>query len=200
MTQKTQRIIKYFKDHTGVARFSELLKAGFHPDSLSLLEKQGNIEKIARGLYRLKGHDLGSHPDLVLASFQAPQGVICLISALYFHKVTDEIPHRIDIAIPSGARANKIKYPPVKFYRFSPKTHKAGVKVHTIGGHKIRVYSLAKTLADCFKFRNKIGINIARDALKTAIKDNMVTPAEVLYFAKLCRVVKIIKPILETIL
>lgn len=200
MHTKTQNLIKYFQNNGGVARFSNILKAGFHSDSLAILEKNGKIEKISRGLYRLTAYMPGSHPDLVSASLQAPRGVICLISALAFHEVTNEIPKYVDIAIPRNTHANRIKYPPVRFYQFAPQAWEAGIGEHKIGGRIIRVYSLAKTIVDCFKFRNKIGINIARDALKTAITEKNIKPKDIMRYAKLCRVHNIIKPILEAII
>lgn len=200
MQEKTQKIINYFQNHGGVARFSSILKAGFHPDVLTALDKEGKVEKIARGLYRLTGYTLGSHPDLVTASLQAPRGVICLLSALAFHEVTNEIPRSVDIAIPSGTRANKIKYPPVRFYRFSPKAWEAGIENREIEGHKVRVYNLAKTIVDCFKFRNKIGMDVAREALKTAVVEKNIKPKEIMQYAKICRVDRVIKPILEAML
>ncbi len=200
MQKRTQKIINYFQNHGGVARFSSILKAGFHPDVLTVLEREKKMEKIARGLYRLTDYTLGSHPDLVTASLQAPRGAICLLSALAFHEATNEIPHSVDIAIPAGTRANKIKYPPVKFYRFSPKTWEAGIENREIEGYKVKVYNLAKTIADCFKFRNKIGMDVAREALKTAVTEKNIKPKEIMQYAKICRVDRIIKPMLEALL
>lgn len=200
MEQKTERMLGYFKKHGGIARFSSIIKSGFHPDTLSALEKEGKIEKIARGLYRMAHYTFGSYPDLVSASLQAPRGIVCLVSALAFHEATNEIPRYVDIAIPEGTRANRIKYPPIRFYRFSIKTWNAGIEIHQAEGHKIRVYNLAKTIADCFKFRNRIGINVARDALKTAITEKDITPQDIMEYAKICRVHKIIQPILETMI
>jgi len=155
MEQKTKRILDYFKKHGGVARFSSIIKSGFHPDMLSALEKEGKIEKIARGLYRMSHYTFGSYPDLVIASLQAPRGTVCLVSALAFHEAE---------------------------------------------GHKIRVYNLAKTIADCFKFRNRIGVNVVRDALKIAITEKGIKPQDIMKYAKICRVHKIVKPILETMI
>ena len=200
MQVRTQELMSFFQSHGGVARFSAILKAGFHPDSLSTLEKEGRVEKIARGLYRLTNYIPGSHPDLVIASLQAPRGVICLLSALSFYEATNEIPRYVDLAIPRGAHANRIKYPPVRFYRFAPKTWKAGIEKHEIEGHRIKVYSLAKTIADCFKFRNKIGIDPARDALKVAVTDKGIKPKDIIQYAKICRVDSIVKPILEAMI
>lgn len=200
MEQKTERMLVYFKKHGGIARFSSIIKSGFHPDTLSALEKEGKIEKIARGLYRMAHYTFGSYPDLVSASLQAPRGIVCLVSALAFHEATNEIPRYVDIAIPAGTRANRIKYPPVRFYRFSIKTWNAGIEIHQTEGHKIRVYNLAKTIADCFKFRSRIGVNVARDALKIAITEKRIKPQDIMEYAKICRVHKIIQPILETMI
>ena len=197
MKPKTNKMLAYFQNHGGIARFSSIRKAGFHPDALKSLKKENKVEKIGRGLYRLTSDTLGSHPDYVIASLQTSKGVICLFSALYFYKATSEIPRFVDIAIPSGSRATIIKYPPVKFYRFSPKAWEAGIEEHEIAGHKIKIYSLAKTIADCFKFRNKIGADVARDAVKVAVAEKGIRPKEIMYFAKICRVDRIMKPILE---
>ena len=200
MHSKKQSLIDFIKANRGIARFSVILKAGFHPDSLIVLIKEGKVEKIGRGLYMLKDSISGSHPDLIMASLQAPQGIICLISALAFHEATNEIPQYVDMAIPRKTRANRIKYPPVKIYRFDNQTWEAGITEYKIEEHKIRVYCLAKTVADCFKFRNKIGVDVARDALKTAITEKNIKPREIMRYAKICRVDGIIKPILEAII
>ncbi len=200
MKRNAQGMINYFKSHNGVVRFSSILRAGFHPDSLNSLVKEGKVEKISRGLYRLSDYEFDSHPDLVTASLQAPRGIICLLSALAFHEATNEIPRRVDIAIPRSSRPYKIIYPPVKFYRFAQKAWEAGIEEHETDRFKIRVYSIAKTIADCFKFRNKIGVNVAREALKTAITEKGVKPVEIMQYAKICRVNNIIKPILEAML
>jgi len=128
MEQKTKRALDYFKEHGGIVRFSSIIKAGFHPDTLTALEKEGKIEKIARGLYRMTHYTLGSYPDLVIASLQAPRGIICLKSALAFHEATNEIPRQVDIAIPAGTRANRIKYPPLDFTALRQDHGKQGLK------------------------------------------------------------------------
>ena len=200
MQARTQELMSFFQSCGGVARFSAILKEGFHPDSLGALEKEGKVEKIARGLYRITNYTPGSHPDLVVASLQAPKGVICLLSALSFYEATNEIPKYVDIAIPQGTHANRIKYPPVKFYRFAPKAWKIGIEKHEVENHQFKIYSLAKTIADCFKFRNRIGVDIARDALKFAITEKGIKPKEIMEYAKICRVDSIIKPILEAMI
>lgn len=200
MSPKIQKLIKFFEKHGGILRFTAILKAGYHPYTLAALVTEKKVEKIGKGLYQLTAQEFRSHPDLVAACLQAPKGVICLLSALSFYESTDEIPRAVDIAIGRGIHANKIEYPPVKFYRFSPKTWKEGIEEEMIEGHKIRIYSLAKTVADCFKFRNRIGIDVAREALKIAVKERRTDPKEIMRYAKLCRVTNVIKPILETML
>ncbi|MFH1452550.1 MAG: transcriptional regulator [Armatimonadota bacterium] len=200
MRKKSQKLIDFFKSKGEITRFSAIINAGFHPDSLNLLVKENKIEKIAKGLYGLTGHNIEKHPDLVITQLQAPRGIVCLLSALSFHEATVEIPKHVDIAIPKGAHAYKIKYPPVKFYHFDVKSWKAGIEEHKIEGYKIRVYGLAKTVADCFKFRNKIGINTAREALKIAVAEKNISPKKIMEYAKICRVDNIIKPLLEAIL
>jgi len=149
---KAKKLIQLFKKKGGTLRFAAILKAGFHSDTLLSLGKQGMVEKIGSGLYKLKEGQQLSNPDLVIATLKAPKGVVCLVSALAFHEATDEVPHYVDLAIPRGSRANKIDYPPVHYYRFTPEAWKAGIEEHKIDGHGVRVYSLAKTIADCFKF------------------------------------------------
>lgn len=200
MTRKSEKLIRFFKKQKGIARFSNILKMTIHPDTLALLVKKGIVEKIGRGLYKLRESPSLTNPDLVVASIKAPKGVVCLISALSFHEATDEVPHYVDLAIPEGARANKMDYPPVRYYRFTPKTWKAGIETHEIDERLVRIYSLSKTIADCFKFRNKIGTDVARAALKIAITEKHISPEEIMRYAKICRVQKTVKPILETLL
>lgn len=197
MQRKTQELINFFKSNGGTVRFSAILKVGFHPDSLNTLVGEKQVEKLARGLYRLTNYSVGEHPDLFTASLQAPRGVICLLSALSFHEATIEIPKYVDIAIPRGTHAYRIKYPPARFYRFDSKSWEAGIEEHKVEGCKIKIYNLAKTIADCFKFRNKIGINVAQEALKVAIAEKNIKPKEIMQYAKICRVDNIIKLILE---
>ncbi len=192
-------LIGYFRKNNGILRFTQIIRSGFHPDVLKSLEKKGMVGKIGRGIYNLSGtEEAGS--DIVRAMFQAKKGVICLVSALSFHEATDEIPSRVDIAIKKGEWANKIGFPPVKYYQFALKQWEAGIEEHRIEGHKIRIYSLAKTVADCFKFRNKIGMDTARSALKIAVREKNVKPPEILKYAKICRVDSVIKPLLEVII
>ncbi len=200
MSDRMTKLINFLKKRGGLASFSEIISAGFHKGILEDALCSGQIQKIDRALYRLTDGLSLAHPDLVSVSIKAPGGVLCLLSALAFHEATNEIPKVVDIAILRGSHANKIKYPPVQFYRFAPRAWGAGIEEHKMGGHKIKVYNLQKTIADCFKFRNKIGIDVARSALKAAVMEKGIKPKEIMQYAKICRVDSIIKPILEAML
>jgi len=200
MVPKGVTLINFLKKKGGLASYAEIIEAGFSKAILKTILNSGQIQKIDRGLYRLSKGSLLSNPDVVAVSIKVPKGIMCLLSALSFHEATIEIPHYVDIAIPRGTHANKIKYPPVRFYRFAPNVWEAGLEEHEIEGHRIRVYGLARTIADCFKFRNKIGMDVARDALKVAVTEKGIKPKEIMLYARICRVDSIIKPILEAML
>ena len=194
-----KKLTNYLESKGGIASYSEIIDAGFNKIIIKESVRTGNIQKLDRGLYISKNGITLAYPDFVAVSIKVPKGVICLLSALAFYEATSEIPKYVDIAIPQGTHANKIKYPPVKFYRFALNSWKAGIEEHKLEGHKIRVYNLAKTIADCFKFRNKIGIDVAREALKIAVKNKNTDPKNILKYSKICRVNNVVKPILETL-
>ncbi|MCJ7813863.1 MAG: type IV toxin-antitoxin system AbiEi family antitoxin domain-containing protein [Candidatus Atribacteria bacterium] len=200
MSTKEKKFIEFLKKRGGMVSYKEIIKAGFNKAFLRNNLDSGQIQKVDRALYRLSDDFTLSNPDLVAVSIKVSKGVVCLLSALAFYEVTSEIPQYVNIAIPRGAWANKINYPPVKFYHFASKAWKAGIEKFEIEGFQIKIYSLAKTIADCFKFRNKIGMNIAREALKIAITEKGVQPKEIMQYAEICRVDNIIKPILEAML
>ncbi|MBU2529063.1 transcriptional regulator [bacterium] len=198
--EKEKKLINYLRNKGGIASYAEIIEAGFNKIIIRDTLNSGRIQKINRGLYKLSSGITLSNPDLVSVALEAPEGVICLLSALSYHELTDEIPKYVDAAIPRGHHANIIKYPPVHFYRFSSKTWSAGITKYDIGGHEVKIYNIAKTIADCFKFRSKIGINVAREALKTAVREKGEKPARIMKYAKLCRVTAIVQPILEAMI
>lgn len=200
MGHRETELINFFKRKRGLVSYAEIKEAGFNKALLKVSIKSGRIQKVDRALYELSEGIPLSNPDLVAISIKAPKGVVCLLSALSFYRATTEIPQFVSIAIPRGAHANKIKYPPVKFYRFASKAWNAGIEEHKVEGHKIKVYNLAKTIADCFKFRNKIGMDVTREALKAAIMEKKIAPKEIMKYAKICRVDRFIKPMLEALL
>ena len=200
MKTRQEEIFEFIRGKGGFASYADLINAGFYKALIVGALDSGRIERLRRGVYALAEVPDVSHPDLVTVSVLIPRGVICLISALAFHEVTDEIPHYTDVAIPAQSRAKDVKNILIRYYRFSRNTWEAGIEVHDIDGHKISVYSPAKTIADCFRFRNQIGMDVARTALKNVLEQKKASPREIMQFASLCRVTKVIQPILETLL
>lgn len=194
-----ERALQVF-DSRGVLTTGEARKAGIHPRTLYELRDQGVIEKLDRGLYGIKGLRGISDPDLAVVAKKIPKGVLCLISALYFHRLTNQIPHYIYLAIPQKTKAPKVPYPPVKFYWFSEKIWEIGIEQHSIGNVTINCYSKEKTIVDCFKHRNKIGIEVAIEALKNYWKDGNTNLEKIKEFAKISKVDKVMQPYLESVL
>jgi hypothetical protein len=155
---------------------------------------------VSRGLYRLTDASAFTNPDLVVVAHKTPTAVVCLISALAFHGITTHIPHKVDIAVAPGARAPKLEHPPVQVYRFGGKSLTEGVEKHTIDGTSVRIFGAAKTVADCFKFRNRVGIDVAVEALRTHLRTRGRSVDELIRFAEIDRVRNVMMPYIEAIL
>jgi predicted transcriptional regulator of viral defense system len=197
---KLKQACAIFKRHGGTLRASEAIGAGIYPRTLYQMRDQGLIEAIARGLYRLRDMPPLGNPDLVSVALKIPRGVICLISALSFHEMTTQVPHVVHIALIPGTEPPRLEHPPIRISWFSGKVFSEGVETHDIDDVPVRVYSPEKTLADCFKHRNKIGIDVAVEALKLYRKRKPIRANELVRYAKVCRVEKIMRPYLEAIL
>ncbi len=189
-----------FEEAGGMLRASQARTAGVHPRTLVAMVQAGLIERISRGLYRLADAPPVSDPDLVVVGIKVPSAVVCLISALAFHELTTQIPHRIDLALPPGARTPKLVHPPIQVYRFSGRSMTEGVEEHDIGPTQVRVFSAPKTVADCFKFRNKIGTAIAVEALQAYLRLRGSNVDDLLRFADIDRVRHIMMPYIEATL
>ena len=196
---RMERAIAAFQKNGGVLRTTDALRAGIHPATLYSLHKDGRLEKLSRGIYKVAGRLPLSNPDLVMVATRIPTGVICLLSALSFHDLTTHVPHKVDIALPSGAEQPRLEQPPFKVYRFTGKSFTEGIEEHIIDGVRVRVYSVEKTLADCFKFRNKIGIDTAVEALRLYRQRGKIKSGELMKFAVICRVKDVMQPYLEAI-
>jgi len=159
----------------------------------------GLLVKESRGLYRLANLPPLSNPDLVNVALKALHGVVCLISALSFHNMTTQMPYKVYIAIPLNARIPKIEYPPIDVFRVSENVYNAGLEEHDVDGVNVRIYNKEKTIADCFKFRKKIGKNIAIEALKDYIHDPGSKIESLLVYAEIDRVSNIMQPFIEAI-
>ncbi len=179
-------------------RTSEILKLGIHPRTLYQMRESGELIELSRGVYRLAELPELENSDLVAVSKRVPNGVICLVSALSFHDLTTEIPHEVYLAIPQGKEKPRIDYPPTRVFNFSSDSFENGIEEHNFDGNLIKVYSPEKTIADCFKFRNKIGLDVAIEGLKRCLASKG-SRTKILEFARICRIEKIIRPFLEAI-
>jgi predicted transcriptional regulator of viral defense system len=190
-----------FTEHAGMLRTSKALRLGIHPRTLYALRDAGEIEQVGRGLYRLSSAPALSSPDLVPIAIRIPRAVVCLISALAHHGLTTQIPHAINIALPSHAKVPKVDGVPLRVFWFPEPSLRAGVEVVAIDEVPVRIYSAEKTIADCFKYRNKIGLEVAIEALRT-YRERTPKPnrAKLTKFAEINRVQKIMRPYLEAIL
>ena len=193
----TDRARATFARHGGSMRMTDALRAGISRTVLYGMVDAGHLERVSRGLYRLADADPPSHPDLVTVAARAPGGVICLISALSFHNLTTQIPHQVDLAIPRGAEAPRIDHPPVQHYWWSDPAFTEGVEEHHLDGTTVRIYSAAKTIADVFKYRNKLGLDVALEAMDRYLKSDHVDLESLMHFAQVNRVHNVIRPYLE---
>jgi predicted transcriptional regulator of viral defense system len=189
-----------FRRAGGVLRTAQALRAGVHPRDLYVLRDAGVLEVVSRGVYRLADLPPLSEPDLVTVATRVPKAVIALISALHFHGLTTEIPHEVSIALPRGAARPKLDWPPLRVYGLSGAMFTFGIETHERDGVGLRIYGAAKTVADCFKFRNRLGIDVAVESLRTGLEERQFTPADVLRAARVCRVDRIVRPYLEALL
>lgn len=189
--------ISIFKKSGGQLRMREAVDLGISRYMLYSLRDKGILEQINRGVYRLVELPAVSNPDLLSTAVRYPNAVVCLISALSFHEITTQIPHEVWIAIPRRSWTPSVEYPPVVFHRFTGEAYHAGIEEHLIDGAKVKIYSPEKTLADCFKFRNKIGMDIVLEALKLYRSRMKFDHRKLLEYARICRVEKVMRPYLE---
>lgn len=160
----------------------------------------GQLVRVARGLYAMPDYQGGEHSALVAVAKRAPGVVFCLLTALRIHDLTTQAPFEVWIAIGNKEHPPRLDYPPLRTVRFAAAALAAGVETHRIDGATVRVTSVAKTVADCFKFRNKIGLDVALEALKLCLKKKRSKPDELLKYARVCRVEKVMRPYLEALL
>lgn len=200
MTTLLQQAQDVFAAHRGVLRTVEAQRAGIHPRTLYALRDEGTVEQVARGLYRLTTFPAPGEPDLVTVAKKVPRAVFCLLTALAFHRLTTQVPHAVSIALPRTARIPRLAYPPLDVFRFSPSSLRAGVQEHAIDGVPIRIYSPEKTLADTFKYRHKLGLDVAVEALRIYRGQRKQDWRQVLEFARVCRVENVMRPYLEAVM
>lgn len=197
---KYARVIKLFAENNKILRRSEMIKLGIPAYLIYEMLAEGLLVREERGLYRLTDDDGLSNPDLVKISLLIPKAVICLTSALYFYDLTSQIPHSIYIALPRAVRKPRITYPPIDVSYISPKIHSEGIDTHILDGVSVKIYSPEKTIADCFKFPKKVGLEVAIEALKDYMKKPQPKIEKLIQYAKINRVQKKMRPYLETLL
>ncbi len=200
MANKNQeKYEKIFLKHNGILRFSEALKLGIPQSGIDNLVRSGEAIRESRGLYRLTSLDPLGNPDLVQVSHLIPKAVICLISALYFYDLTTQIPHRVYIGLQEDTKKPRLDYPPIEVFRFSERSFKAGIEEHLLDGTQVRIYAKEKTIADCFKFRQRIGVSIATEALKDYMRQGNPNISLLMQYAKINRVEQVIRPYIEAL-
>ena len=191
---------RLFRRQGGILRTRDALRLGVRPRTLYRMRTEGDLEQLGRGLYRVRGLPKLSNPDLVTIALKMPRGVICLISALAFHELTTQVPHQVWVALPRGTEPPRVSFPPNRIRWFSGPAFTQGVEVHKVDGIPVRVYSPEKTIADCFKYRNKIGLDVALEALKLYLQGRSIKTDELQRYAAICRVERVIRPYLDALL
>jgi predicted transcriptional regulator of viral defense system len=178
----------------------EAVRLGVHPRTLYAMRDSGVLERLGRGVFRLSDLPSLSSPDLARVALRVPQGVLCLVSALAFHEITTEIPHEVYVALKRGAEPPRLDHPPVRVFWFTGSAFSEGIEIHEMDGIEIRVYGAAKTVTDCFKYRNKLGLDTALEALRFFLRDRKGSPDDLMRFARINRVSKAIRPYIEALL
>ena len=186
--------------HMRVLRAADVREQGCSPQLLLKMHQAGKLHRVARGLYSLPDAEITEHQTALEVCQRVPKAVLCLLSALQFHGIGTQIPHEVWVALPQGSQTPALDYPKLRVTRLRGTAYSEGIETVTEHGAPIRVYSAAKTVTDCFKFRNKIGLDVALEALKDAWRTRKITVAEVAHFAKINRVEKVMQPYLETVL
>ena len=196
MLNAANKLIDLAKSH-GLIRPSDLEAHGIPRVSLTRAVRRGELERLGRGVYGLPGRNVSAEGALAEVAFRVPKGVVCLLSALRFHGLTTQAPFETWLAIANKAAAPKLDYPPLRIVRYSGDALSEGVEEHIVDGVTVKVTGVAKTVADCFKYRNKIGLDVALEALRDVRRQRLCTNDELWRYAQVCRVANVMLPYLE---
>ena len=183
-----------------LVRLSEVLELGVHRDTLRAMRDQGLVEQVSRGLYRLTSGEPLEQPDLVTVTKRVPGAVVCLISALALHELTTQIPHAVDIALKQGRRRPRIVHPPIDVYWWSAAALAQGIEKQKFGGVEVLVTNPERSIADAFRYRNQLGLDLAIEALRTWKEGRGARPEKLLAAARSVRVENVIRPFLQALL
>lgn len=198
-SQHRKRLLDFARVR-GIFRASEVESAGIHSEWLSRLVTEGALERAARGRYRLAGMDTTEHHTLAIATAVAPSAVVCLLSALQFHRIGTQAPLDVWLAVERGMGRPRLDYPPLRIVYFSGLAFTSGIERHSIERQEVQVYSVAKTIADCFKYRNKIGLDVALEALTDAWRQRRLSLRDLNAYAEIDRVQRVIQPYVEVLI
>lgn len=198
MDSSHQRILD-LATRRGLIRPRDLHERGLPTVALTRLVRQGLLQRVGRGLYAIPDRSVSEHGVLAEVARKHPQAIVCLLSALRFHDLTTQSPFEVWLAIPNKARAPRMDYPPLRIVRFSGAALTEGIEVRTIDGVPVRMTNVARTVADCFKFRNKIGLDVALEALHETWRGKRANMDELWRFAALCRVANVMRPYMESL-
>lgn len=199
MPSQRERALALLKEH-GVMRLRELTAAGIHAQTISRLAKEGAVMQVARGLYELPDADISRSHTLAEVAKVVPRGVICLISALEFHEITLQLPSRVWVAIGHKAWRPRYFYPPIRVVCFGEKAHSMSIERHTIDGVEVPIFSPAKTVVDCFRYRSTVGLDVALEGMRMAIRRRKANPNDIYRYARELRIWSILRPYLEATL
>jgi predicted transcriptional regulator of viral defense system len=191
--------ILQFAQRQGLLRAADIRAQGWSPQLLIKLHRTGKLERVARGLYCLATTESTEHQVLMEVCKRVPKAVICLLSALQFQDIGTQQPHEVWIALPEATQTPRLDYPPLRVARLRGDAYSSGIETTTTNGNTLRVYNVAKTVTDCFKFRHKIGLDVALQALKEAWRARKLSMDEVTRFARINRVEKVMQPYLESL-
>jgi predicted transcriptional regulator of viral defense system len=195
---RTQReTVRNLFRQKGLVRMRDLRDAGVGAETIARLVREGAVTRVARGLYQLAEAMPDARRSFTVASALVPKGVICLISALQFHELTLQMPSAVWIAIDRTGWKPKVEYPPIRFVRFGSRALKEGVKRHLIEGIEVPIFEPAKTIVDCFRYRNKIGLDVAMEGLREGLRTKRATPDRLWEFARTARVWSVMRPYVE---
>ena len=197
-TDPTSQILRMARK-AGVIRHREVTERGIHPEYLRRLVAAGELERVSRGLYRLVEAEITEHHPLTVVAGRIPEGVVCLLSALRFHELGTQSPGRVWVALDRRAAKPQLTEPKIHVVRFSGAALTQGIKTHRLEGVNVKLYCPAKTVADCFKYRNKVGLDVALEALKAVLHGRKASVDELLRYAEVCRVRKVMQPYLEAV-
>ncbi|MEZ4461495.1 MAG: type IV toxin-antitoxin system AbiEi family antitoxin domain-containing protein [bacterium] len=198
MDTSSEMIIKLAQER-GLIRSRDVVERGLQPMALTRLVRQGNLERVSRGVYALPNRSPSEHGTFAEVAIKHPKSVVCLLSALQFHSLTTQTPFEVWIAVGNRDRAPTMDYPPLRVVKFADHLLIEGVDTHEIDDVNVQITNVARTVADCFKFRNKIGLDVALEALQESWREKRVTIDELWHFATLCRVANVMRPYMESL-